>query len=89
VDVSWARNTGSQFMAAIRIVGEDRVGLVSDISSLISKNLKTNMKSINVTSDSGMFEGTLIIMVDNIGHLEKVITRLQKVDGIKEVYRYE
>ncbi len=76
-------------MAAIRIVGEDRVGLVSDISSLISKNLKTNMKSINVTSDSGMFEGTLIIMVDGIGHLEKVITRLQKVDGIKEVYRYE
>ena len=89
VDVSWARNTGSQFMAAIRIVGEDRVGLVSDISSLISKNLKTNMKSINVTSDSGMFEGTMIIMVDNIGHLDKVITRLQKVDGIKEVYRYE
>ena len=89
VDVSWARNTGTQFMAAIRVIGEDRVGLVSDISSLISKNLKTNMKSINVTSDSGMFEGTLIIMVDGIGHLEKVIARLQKIDGIKEVYRYE
>lgn len=89
VDVSWAKNTGSQFMGAIRVIGEDRVGLVSDISSIISKSLKTNMKSINVTSDSGMFEGTLIILVEDIKHLEKVITRLQRVEGIKEVYRYE
>lgn len=89
VDVSWARSSGSQFMAAIRVIGEDRVGLVSDISSLISKTLKTNMKSINVTSDSGMFEGTLIIMVEGINHLEKVLAQLQKIDGIKEVYRYE
>ncbi len=89
VDISWARNIGSQFMAAIRVVGEDRVGLVSDLSSLISKTLKTNMKSVNVTSDSGMFEGTLIIMVEDIKHLDKVISRLQKVEGIKEVYRYE
>ena len=89
VDVSWARSSGSQFMAAIRVIGEDRVGLVSDISSLISKTLKTNMKSVNVTSDSGMFEGTLIILVEGIKHLDKVIAQLQKIDGIKEVYRYE
>jgi len=89
VDVSWARNTGSQFMGAIRVVGEDRVGLVSDISSLISKSLNTNMKSINVTSDSGMFEGTIIIMVEDITHLERIISRLQRIDGLKEVYRYE
>lgn len=89
IDVSWARNTGNQFMAAIRVVGEDRVGLISDITTLLSKNLKTNMKSINVTSDSGMFEGTLIIMVEGLSHLEKAILRLKKINGIKEVYRYE
>ena len=89
VDVSWAKKTGAQFMGAIRVVGEDRVGLVSDISSLISKSLNTNMKSINVTSDSGMFEGTIIIMVEDITHLDKIITRLKRIDGLKEVYRYE
>lgn len=89
VEVSWAGNIGNHFMAAIRVLGEDRVGLVSDLSSIISKSLKTNMKSINVTSDSGMFEGTLIVMVEGIKHLEKVITRLQRVPGVKEVYRYE
>ncbi|MDI6400981.1 RelA/SpoT family protein, partial [Balneolaceae bacterium ANBcel3] len=89
VDVSWARNAGTQFMGAVRVLGEDRVGLVSDISSVISKSLQTNMKSINVTSDSGMFEGTLIILVDDIAHLEKIISNIKNIDGIKEVYRYE
>jgi GTP diphosphokinase / guanosine-3',5'-bis(diphosphate) 3'-diphosphatase len=89
VDVSWAKNTESQFIGAVKIIGEDRVGLINDISNVISNTLKTNMKSINVNSDSGSFEGTLIIFVDNIKHLEKVIKRIQKIDGIKQVYRYE
>lgn len=89
VDISWARNTGSRFMGVIRVVGEDRVGLVSDISNMISKYLNTNIKSINVTSDSGMFEGTISLLVEDVAHLEKIINRLQKVEGIKQVYRYE
>ncbi|MFU8860543.1 MAG: RelA/SpoT family protein [Cyclonatronaceae bacterium] len=89
VDVAWAKNTDSQFIGAVKIIGEDRVGLINDISNVISNTLKTNMKSINVNSDSGSFEGTLIIFVDNIKHLEKVIKRIQKIDGIKQVYRYE
>lgn len=89
VDVSWAKNTESQFIGAVKIIGEDRVGLINDISNVISNTLKTNMKSINVNSDSGSFEGTLIIFVDNIKHLEKVIKRIQKIGGIKQVYRYE
>ncbi|TVQ13798.1 MAG: bifunctional (p)ppGpp synthetase/guanosine-3',5'-bis(diphosphate) 3'-pyrophosphohydrolase [Balneolaceae bacterium] len=89
IDVSWAKNTESQFIGAVKLIGEDRVGLINDISNVISNTLKTNMKSINVNSDSGSFEGTLIIFVDNIKHLEKVIKRIQKIDGIKQVYRYE
>jgi len=89
VDVSWAKTTDTQFIGAVKIIGEDRVGLINDITDIISKSLKTNMKSINVTSDSGMFEGILILYVDNINHLENVIKRLQNIDGIKHVYRYE
>jgi len=89
IDVSWARNTHEQFIGAVRIIGEDRVGLINDITDVISKSLRTNMKSINVNSDSGMFEGTLILYVDNIEHLERIIKQIMKIDGIKEVYRYE
>ncbi len=89
VDVSWAKQTGNQFVGAIKIIGEDRVGLINDISSVISNSLKTNMKSINVSSDSGSFEGTVIIFVEDLKHLERIIKRILKIDGIKQAYRYE
>ncbi len=89
VDVSWARQAGNQFIGAIKIVGEDRVGLINDISSTISNSLNTNMKSINVSSDTGAFEGTIILYVEDLKHLEKVIKRILKIDGIKQAYRYE
>ncbi len=89
LDVSWTGNTHKQFVGAIRVIGEDRVGLINDITDVISRLMRTNMKSINVNSDSGMFEGTLILYIDNIDHLEKVIKQIMKIDGIKQAYRYE
>lgn len=89
VDIKWAPHTGGQFTAAVKVVGEDRVGMINDISNVISKSLNTNMKSINVSSDTGMFEGTLILMVEDTKHLENVIENLQKIEGMKLAYRYE
>lgn len=89
VDVSWARNIDSQFIGAVRVIGEDRVGLVNDLTEILSKSMQTNMKSINVTSEGGMFEGILTIYINDLKHLEKIIKRLERVDGIKTVLRYE
>jgi len=89
IDVKWARHTGAQFLGAIKVIGEDRVGLVNDLTDVLSKLMKTNMKSINVSSDSGMFEGILTVYVNGLDHLEKIIERLKKVSGIKTVLRYE
>lgn len=89
VDVSWNKQAGNQFIGAIKIVGEDRVGLINDISSTISNNLNTNMKSINVNSDTGSFEGTIIVYVEDLRHLERIIKRVLKIDGIKQAYRFE
>ncbi|MDR8392259.1 bifunctional (p)ppGpp synthetase/guanosine-3',5'-bis(diphosphate) 3'-pyrophosphohydrolase [Aliifodinibius sp. S!AR15-10] len=89
VDVSWAKHIDSKFLGAVKIIGEDRVGLVNDLTDIVSKSLKTNMKSINVNSDSGMFEGLLTVYVDDIDHLDKIITKLLKVSGVKSAFRYE
>jgi GTP pyrophosphokinase/guanosine-3',5'-bis(diphosphate) 3'-pyrophosphohydrolase len=89
VDVSWAKNIDSKFLGAVKVVGEDRVGMINDITDVLSKALETNMKSINVNSDSGMFEGILTVHVDDIEHLDRIIVKLQKVEGVKSVYRYE
>ncbi len=89
VDVSWAKNIGTQFLGAIKVIGEDRVAMINDLTDVLSKSLKANMKSINVNSESGMFEGMLTVFVDDIDHLDRIMDRLYKVKGVKSAYRYE
>ena len=69
--------------------GEDRVGIVSDITTVISKNLKTNIRSITVDSEDGVFEGTLVLYVSDLQHLQRLIQRISRIDGIYGVYRFE
>lgn len=89
VDVSWAKNIDAKFLGAVKVVGEDRVGMINDITDVLSKSMETNMKSINVNSDSGMFEGILTVHVDDIDHLDRIIGKLKNIEGVKSVFRYE
>lgn len=89
VDVDWAKNIDTKFLGAIKVIGGDRVGMINDITDVLSKSLQTNMKSINVNSDGGMFEGIITLYVDGIAHLNKIMKRLEKIEGVKNVLRYE
>ncbi len=89
VPVEWSRQKDVQFVTALRIMGEDRVGIVSDITTVISKNLKTNIRSITVDSEDGVFEGTIVIYVSDLAHLRRLIDRLKRIDSIYGVYRFE
>lgn len=89
VDVTWSKNIDTQFLGGVKVIGEDRVGLVNDLTEVLSKSLQTNMKSINVSSEGGMFEGILAVYINDLDHLERVINRLERVDGVKTVMRYE
>lgn len=89
VPVEWSRQKDVQFVAALRVVGEDRVGIVSDITTVISKNLKTNIRSITIASEDGIFEGTIVLNVSDLAHLRRLIDRIKRIDGIHGVYRFE
>ena len=89
VDVQWAKHIDNKFLGAIKVVGEDRVGMINDITDVLSKSLSTNMKSINVTSEEGMFEGIITLYVDGLTHLDTIMKRLNRVEGVKTVLRYE
>ncbi len=89
VDITWARNIDTQFLGGIKVIGEDRVGMINDLTEVLSKSLQTNMKSINVSSEDGMFEGLITAYVNDLKHLEKIIKRLERVEGVKNVVRYE
>lgn len=89
VEVDWAKKIDNQFLGAVKVIGEDRVGMINDITDVLSKSLSTNMKSINVNSDSGMFEGIISLYVNGLPHLKKIMKRLERVEGVKSVLRYE
>jgi GTP pyrophosphokinase/guanosine-3',5'-bis(diphosphate) 3'-pyrophosphohydrolase len=89
LDVEWSRQKDVQFVAALRLMGEDRVGMVNDITTVISKNLKTNIRSITIDTEDGIFSGTIMLHVSDLEHLQRLMERLKRIDGIHGVYRFE
>lgn len=89
VRAKWTDQLELAFLAGIRIKGSDRVGLVNDVTKIISNSLKVNMRSITIDSDAGMFEGQIMVFVNDTDHLEKLIHRLSKVNGVLLVERFD
>ena len=89
VPVQWSRQKDVSFVTALRIMGEDRVGIVSDLTTVISKNLKTNIRSISIETKDGVFEGTIVMFVSDLAHLRRLIDRIKRIEGIHGVYRFE
>ncbi|MEF8815905.1 MAG: bifunctional (p)ppGpp synthetase/guanosine-3',5'-bis(diphosphate) 3'-pyrophosphohydrolase [Salinibacter sp.] len=89
LDVDWSHQKDVQFVAALRLMGEDRVGMVNDITTVISKNLKTNIRSLTIDTEDGIFSGTIMLHVSDLEHLQRLIERLKRIDGIQGVYRFK
>lgn len=89
IKARWTSQQEIAFLAGLRIIGTDRVGLINDVTKVISNELKVNMRSITVDSDSGIFEGTIKLYVHSTQHLEKLVENLSKVEGIIKVTRFD
>jgi GTP pyrophosphokinase len=86
----WKDNTSnSSFLTSLHISGTDEVGIISEITHIIAKDVGTQMRAINISSDKGNFEGVLQILVYNLDHLEFLIHKLKKVNGVISVSRGE
>ena len=77
------------FLAGLRILGTDRVGMINDLTKVISNELKVNMRSITVDSDGGIFEGTIKLYVNNTEHLDQLIKNLNQIEGVIKVSRFD
>lgn len=89
IKARWTSQQQIAFLAGLRIVGTDRVGLINDVTKVISSELKVNMRSITVDSDSGIFEGSIKLYVHSTQHLDNLIKNLKKVNGIIKVTRFD
>lgn len=87
VDVNWPPTNGMEFAAGLYLFGDDRPGLLSDITHAISSYQNTNIRAVNIEVHDMMFDGSIIINVKNTEHLNRIIEKIKKVSGVKEVTR--
>lgn len=89
IDVQWPEQVEDEFFVGIRISGEDRPGMLNSITNVISGYSNTNIKSVSIASKGSLFDGTVILMVHNINHLNELIGKIKNIEGVFEVKRFE
>ena len=86
---NWYTKSNIELITSLSIEGTDRVGVIDDITKIISSQLKVNMKSINVDLKDGIFKGEIQLFVSDTLQLSKLIKKLQKVPNVNNVTRLD
>jgi GTP pyrophosphokinase len=89
VKARWTNQQELAFLTGLRITGIDDVGLINKLTTVISNDFKVNMRSITVDSDNGIFEGSIMVYVNDTEHLDNLIKRLKMVKGVTSVNRFD
>ena len=87
LDAKWDMHRRLYFDATIRISGIDRMGLLNEVTQILSSQLSVNIRKVLITCDEGLFNGTLEISVHDCKDVQAVTDNLKKVDGLKEIIR--
>ena len=87
VKAKWSGKGSSQYAITLRIIGNDDIGIVNNLTNIISRDEKLILRSINIDSHDGLFSGNLTIMIDDNTRLETLIKKLRTVKGVKQVER--
>jgi GTP pyrophosphokinase len=89
VKAKWIDKNSLSFLSALKVTGFDDVGIVNNITRIISNEQHLNMRSISFDSNDGIFEGNILVFVNSTEHLNSLIQKLKKVEGVKSVFRVD
>lgn len=89
VPARWTGEAGGSYIASLKVTGEDDIGIVTNISQVVSKDMGIKMRSINVDSNDGVFEGTLSVFVNNKQLLNSLMKKIKSIKGVYSVSRFE
>lgn len=89
IQINWNEADSGEFTGGVKIIGEDRPGILNEITKTISKNFKTNIKSVDIKTKSSMFEGTLILSIQNLKQLNQIIDKITHQEGVFSATRFE
>lgn len=87
VKARWSGKGSSQYSITLRVIGNDDIGIVNNLTSIISKDEKLVLRSINIDSHDGLFSGNLVVMLEDTSRLESLLKKLRTVKGVKQVER--
>ncbi|MBU2945567.1 RelA/SpoT family protein [Zobellia uliginosa] len=87
ISAKWIDSSQEEFLSEIRLTGIDNLGLVSEITEVISDDMHVNIRNLNFSTDGGTFKGAITVVVKNNGILKKLMANLKKINGIDKVTR--
>ena len=87
VKAKWSGKGASQYQITLRVIGNDDLGIVNNLTSIISKDEKLVLRSINIDAHDGLFRGNLVVMMGDTARLETLIKKLRTVKGVKQIER--
>ena len=87
VKARWSGKGSNQYATTLRVIGVDDIGIVSNITNVISKDEKIVMRSINIDSNDGLFSGNIVVQLEDTGKMESLIKKLRTIKGVKQVTR--
>ena len=87
IKAKWTSGQDKSFEVGIKLIGTDRIGLINDISNVISGELKVNMRSITINTEGGIFEGEIHLFINHTKHLDTLIKHLGEVQGVVNISR--
>jgi GTP diphosphokinase / guanosine-3',5'-bis(diphosphate) 3'-diphosphatase len=89
VKAKWTSQHEVAFLTGLKIRGTDRVGLINGVTRVISEELKVNMSSMSISTEAGIFDGEIMLYVNDTRHLEHLISKLEQVEGVVKVSRFD
>ncbi|WKN33971.1 bifunctional (p)ppGpp synthetase/guanosine-3',5'-bis(diphosphate) 3'-pyrophosphohydrolase [Porifericola rhodea] len=89
VQAKWMPRKELAYLSGLKVIGTDRLGLINDITKVISAELKVNMRSLSIDTEGGIFEGNIMLYVHDRSHLDTLIKKLEKVNGVVKVTRFD
>ncbi|VAV82456.1 Guanosine-3',5'-bis(diphosphate) 3'-pyrophosphohydrolase / GTP pyrophosphokinase, (p)ppGpp synthetase II, partial [hydrothermal vent metagenome] len=87
ISAKWIDSSHQGFKASLSITGIDNLGLVNDVTKVISSNLNVNITNINISGDEGFFQGKITVHIKNNKQLTNLMQQIKKIDGIEKVKR--
>lgn len=89
VQARWTNQENIAFLAGLRVTGIDKVGIVNNVTRIISNELNVNMRSISFDTNDGIFEGKIMVFVHDTHHLTSLVENLMEIDGVLTVTRID